>query len=112
MFMNTVAENKQDFMKHQIQHAEVARALCGKLGFPSTKDFKWVVLSNQIWNCPVTVADMEVASKIWGKDITMLKGKTVKRKPLPMTKDLVKVPKEFIKLHRDMTLAGKFAPTT
>jgi hypothetical protein len=34
----------------------------------------------------------------------MLKGKTVKKKSLPVVKDLVKVPKEFIKLHKDVTL--------
>ena len=104
MFVNTVTENMQDFTKRQIQRAEVARALYRKLGFPSTKDFKWVVMSNQIRDCPVTVSDIEVATKIWGKDIAMLKGKTVKKKPLPVVKDIVKVPKEFIKLHRNVTL--------
>ena len=82
---------------------EVARALHHKLGCPSLKDYKWVVMSNQIWDRPVTVADTEVASKIWGKDVAMLKGKTVKCKPSPVVKDLIKAPKEFIKLHQDVT---------
>ena len=105
MFVNTVKENMKVFTKRQIQRANEARALFRKLGFPSTKDCKWAVMSNQIRDCPVTVPDIEVATKIWGKDIAMLKGKTVKRKPLPVVKDLVKVPREFIKLHRDVTLA-------
>ena len=105
MFISTVAENKKDFTKQQIQRAEVARSLYRKLGFPSMKDFKYVIQTNQIKDCPVTVADIDVAFKIWGKDVAMLKGKTVKKKPMPVVKDLVKVPKEFIKLHRDVTLA-------
>jgi hypothetical protein len=34
----------------------------------------------------------------------MLKGKMVKKKPMPVIKDLVKVPKEFMKLLKDVTL--------
>ena len=63
--MNTVAENKKDFTKHQVQRAKVARALCQKLGFPSMKDFKWIVMSNQIKDCPVAIADIKLAVKIW-----------------------------------------------
>ena len=63
-----------------------------------------MIRSNQIKDCPVTVDDIDVASKIWGKDIAMLKGKTVKKKPMPVIKDLVKVPKEFLKLHKEVVL--------
>ena len=85
MFISTVSENMKDFMKQQVQHAKVARVLYCKLGFPSIKDFKWVAQSDQIWDCPVTVTNIEVASKIWGKDIAMLKGKTMRNKPLPVS---------------------------
>jgi hypothetical protein len=104
MFISTVSENKKNYTKRQIQRAEVARSLYRKLGFPSMKDFKYVIQTNQIKDCPVTVVDIDVAFRIWGKDIAMLKGKTVKKKPMPVIKDLVKVPKEFIKLHKDVTL--------
>jgi hypothetical protein len=104
MSISTVTENKKEFTKWQIQRAEVARSLYRKVGFPSVKDYKYVIQTNQIKDCPVTVTDIDIAFKIWGKDITMLKGKMVKKKPLPVVKDLVKVPKEFIKLHKDVTL--------
>jgi hypothetical protein len=108
MFISTVTENKKEFTKWQIQRAEVARSLYRKVGFPSVKDYKYVIQTNQIKDCPVTVTDIDIAFKIWGKDITMLKGKTVKKKPLPVVKDLIKVPKEFIKLHKDVTLTMEF----
>ena len=78
MFASTVAEKKQNFTKHQaIQRAGVAKALYAKLSYyPLINDFKWVIRSNQVKDCPITVQDIEVASKIWAKDIAALKGKT------------------------------------
>jgi hypothetical protein len=64
------------------------------------KDFKWVIRSIQIKDCPVTVQDINVALKIWGKNIAALKGKTTRRKRIPVARDYVKVPLEFMKLHK------------
>jgi hypothetical protein len=75
-FISTVLENKEGFMKRQIKLVEEARALYAKLCYPSMKDFKWVVQSNQIKDCPVMIQDIDAATKIWGKNIAALKGKT------------------------------------
>jgi hypothetical protein len=99
MFVSTVAENKKEFTKRQIQRAEVARSLYRKLRFPSMKDYKYVIQTHQIKDCPVTVAD---------NDVAMLKGKTVEKKPMPVVTDLVKVPKEFINLHKDVMVLHSF----
>jgi hypothetical protein len=56
------------------------------------KDFKWVIQSNQIKDCPMTVQDIDVARKIWGKNIATLKGKTTQSKSIPVARDYVKVP--------------------
>jgi hypothetical protein len=55
IFITTVSGNKQGFTKRQIRDAQVARAVYGTLCYPSIKDFKWVIRSNQIKDCPVTV---------------------------------------------------------
>jgi hypothetical protein len=68
------------------------------------KDFKWIIRSNLIKDCPVTVQDIQVASKIWGKDIAALKGKTTRSKSTPVARDFVKVPKETMKLHKEVYL--------
>ena len=70
------------------------------------KDFKWVILSNQIKDCPVTSADVEIANTIWGKNIAALKGKTTRTKPDPVAGNPLRVPKEFMKLHRDVYLTA------
>ena len=103
IFINTVSGNKEGFTKRQIKGAEAARALFATLSYPPMKDFKWVIRSNQIKDCPVTVEDVEVATKIWGKNIAALKGKTTRRKPMPVARDYVKVPTELLKLHKKIT---------
>ena len=60
-----------------------------------------------IANCPVTVDDIEVAHKIWGKSLASLKGKTTRKKPQPVAaRDFIKVPRELMSLHKDVYLTA------
>jgi hypothetical protein len=52
----------------------------------------------------VTVQDIDVALNIWGKNIAALKGKTTRRKTIPVARDYVKVPLELMKLHKKVFL--------
>ena len=65
-----------------------------------------MIHSNQIKNFPVTVEDVATASKIWGKNVDALKGKTTRRKPEVVKMYLIKVPKEIMKLHKDIYLTA------
>ena len=103
-FMETVAGNKKGFTKRQIKSAETAKRPYTTLSYPSVKEYKWVIHSNKIKNCPVTVEDVATASKIWGKSVDALKGKTTRRKPEVVKRDLVRVPKELMKLYKDIYL--------
>ena len=103
-FVSTVNANKEGFTKRQIKRAETARTLYTTLSYPSWTDFRWIVRSNQIKDCPVTVEDVDNAMTIWGKNISALKGKTTRSKPSPVARDFVKVPKELLKLHKDIFL--------
>jgi hypothetical protein len=68
------------------------------------KDFNWVIHSNQIKDCPMTVQDVDAAIKIWGKNIAALNGKTTRSKMNPMAKDYVKATAELLKLHKEVFL--------
>jgi hypothetical protein len=57
-FVNTVPGNKEGFSQRQIKGAKLAKTPYAKLGYPSINDFKWVIQSNQISECPVTVQDI------------------------------------------------------
>ena len=50
----------------------------------------------------MTVQDIYVNITILGKDILDLKGKTTRKKTLPVTEELIQVPIELIKIHRDI----------
>jgi hypothetical protein len=83
---------------------KLIKTLYKTLSYPSMKDFKWVVRINQIKDCAVTVQDIDVALKIWGKNIAALKVKTTRRKTIPVARDYVKVPLELMKLHKEVFL--------
>jgi hypothetical protein len=103
-FMNTVSENKEGCTRRQIKGAELARALYKTLSYPSMKDFKCVIQSNQIKDFPVTVQYMDMALKLWGKNIASLKGKTTRCNMMPVARDYVKVPLELMNLHKEVLL--------
>jgi hypothetical protein len=59
---------------------------------------------NSIKNNPVTTEDVEIAEKIFGPDIPSLKGKTTRRKPVPVVEDYIDIPKELVSAQRSVTL--------
>jgi hypothetical protein len=42
--------------------------------------------------------------KVWGPNIAMLKGKTVRTTPPVVRQDVIEIPKEIWELHKDVTL--------
>jgi hypothetical protein len=66
------------------------------------KNFKWVTHSNQIKDCPVMIQYINVALKIWSKNIAAFKGNTTRSKTNPVARDYVKVPKELLKLLKEV----------
>jgi hypothetical protein len=105
-FINTLSKNEAGFTKRQIRDAKVARSLYSKLNYPSWKVFKWIIQSNQIKDCPVTVEHIETALKIWGKNVVALKGKTTQTNPDLVASDFVKVLVELLKLHKEVYITA------
>jgi hypothetical protein len=92
------------YFKRQVARADKAHSLYASLGFPSRKDFMWMLRSNQIKDSPVTVEDVMAAFKIWGPSVAALKGKTDWKRPKPIKTDIVSIPKEICELHKEVTL--------
>jgi hypothetical protein len=44
------------------------------------------------------IKDVDVASKIWGKNVVALIGKTTRKKSTPVARDYVNVPRELLQL--------------
>jgi hypothetical protein len=102
--MDSVQENMKMFTNPQIERAKLTRKIYHALGTPSMNDFRLIVTANSIKKLPITVDDIKTAEMILGGDIGMLKGKTVRHKPLPVSSDYVEVPKELINNHQNVTL--------
>ena len=80
------------YSKRQIVLAEKARTLMAGLAFLSDPDYNWILKSNQVQECPVTIDDAKAASKIWGPSVSSLKGKTTQKTPQPVMMDIIKIP--------------------
>jgi hypothetical protein len=85
--------------------AEKARTLKAGLGFPSDPDYKWILRTNQVQECLVTIDGAKAASKIWGPDVSSLKGKTTRQTPQPVMTDIIEIPTEIRELHRFVTIS-------
>jgi hypothetical protein len=55
-------------------------------------DLKVILWSNLIKDCPMVQTDLDLANKIFGKDIAVVKGKSVRSKPKQVIHDTIDVP--------------------
>jgi hypothetical protein len=92
VLVTTVSENKTRYTNAEASQAELARALQKKLGHISTDQFIHIVTNNLLPNCPVTKRDIMAAEDIYGPDIGILKGKTVRRSPRKVSTDMIHSP--------------------
>jgi hypothetical protein len=86
VMVNTVKDTREGYTNRAYTAAKQAHNALGMVGYPSEKDFKNMVSSNMISNCPVTPSDITVANKIFGPNVASMKGKTVRatQEPVPM----------------------------
>ena len=95
-FVTTTEDNSQPYTHRQIERAKEARKLYHIIGTPTVQNFKAIIKSNQIKNCPITLEDIDIASKIFVPDIASLKGKSTRTKTTPVIEDNIQVPTELI----------------
>jgi hypothetical protein len=102
--ISTVAENRQGYTLRRFERVKGARRLYHIVGTSTMNNFKLLLRMNVIQNCPVTVEDVKISEKIFGPDMSSLKGKSTRRKPKPVRSDLIEIPKEIITKHHDIDL--------
>ena len=74
------------------------------LGTPSIADLKSAIAMNAIAGLPVTTKDVDLAEKIFGPDLGTLKGKTTRKKPLPLVRDQISIPPELYEKRQSLEL--------
>ena len=68
------------------------------------KNFKFVIKSNQIQDCPIVVEDIKTAEQICGKDISHIEGKTTRHNPTMQEDKTMAMPKELKEQNKEITL--------
>jgi hypothetical protein len=78
--MVTVADKCSNYPAcRDYSQALLACKLQGMIGYPSIKDFLWIMEHNLIPNCPIGRSNILAAKDILGPNVHSLKGKTVRR---------------------------------
>ena len=95
-FLTTVNENLKYLSLRQKEKAKQACKLYHALGTPTIGDLKAMIRMNLIKNNNVTTEDVHLATKVYGPDAGAIKGKTTRQKPIPVTSNIIKIPKELL----------------
>ena len=102
--MTTLSENRKGYTDQQYDRAKTAWKLYHIVGTPTVENFKALLCMNAIHNCPVMVEDVKIAERIFRPDMSSLKGKSTRRMPKPVRKDLVEIPNDITEKHHDIEL--------
>ena len=105
-FVQTVRGNYEGYTKREVLRTKEARQGQALLGNPSEKDYRGMVSSNMIKNCPISTSDVSNARAIFGPDLASVRGKTVRRTPAPVVADYISVPRSLVETNRIITLAA------
>ena len=71
--LGTVEDNMIGCTKQQKEKSKEARKSCHTMGAPTVKNFKHIIKSDQMRNCPVTLEDIDGAEKFMGRTFCVLK---------------------------------------
>ncbi len=77
MLVNTVQANFKGFTRRKVENANEARRLQGMISKPTKREFSGMVHEKLITNCPVTVHNINNNNRIFGPDISNLRGKQI-----------------------------------
>ncbi len=106
MLVNTVRENFEGYTRHDVERAREARRIQGMIANPTKREFAGMVREKLLTNCPITVRNVENANQIFGPDLANLRGKITRAKPDHVRVEYVRIPKDFIQLHKYVTLVA------
>ena len=71
---------------------------------PTIENFKLLVKTNMIRDCPITIKDINNAEKIFGPSISSLKGKSTRKKPQVVSEDFIEIPEELTSNNKEIEL--------
>jgi hypothetical protein len=103
--VQTLTDNLKFLSPRQQKRAYRAHQLYDALGAPTVNDLKATIIMNLIRNNTVSTADVNLAAKTFGADVSNIKGKTTRRRPTPVTSNIIEVPDELLELQKDVVIS-------
>jgi hypothetical protein len=85
MMVETVEELRRTYTARELKQMDDARRLYVIMGRPSKADFLQMIKKGLLLENPVQMEDFINAERVYGKDLGVLKGKTVRIKPTRVT---------------------------
>jgi len=76
------------------------------IGSPSESDYKAMVSSNMIRNCPISQYDVSSAHIESGPKLAGVRRKTTRSKPEPLVEEYVAIPRDFVLQNKTITLSA------
>ncbi len=96
----------EGYTRKEIKRAREARRIQGMIANPTEREFSAMVREKLLANCPITVQDVNNAHYIHGRDLANIRGKMTRRKPEHVQVDYVQIPRDFVNMHKYVTLAA------
>ena len=81
-FLQSVKKRIARCTKREVSRADRARKIYYIVGAPTVENMKMVIRQNLFKNCPVTIQDVNLAEKIFGPDVSTMKGRSTKPSPI------------------------------
>ena len=101
-----VRGNYEGYTKWEVLRAKEVRPAQALLGNPSEKDYRVMVSSNMIENCSISTSDMSNARTIFGPDLPIVRGETVRQTLVLVVAEYISVPRSLVKTNRINTLVA------
>ena len=76
-FLSSVASNKLYYTRREVQGADDARLLQGRIWWPSDSDYKQYIMKNCLKDCSTTADHITNGKAIYGPLVPVLQGKMV-----------------------------------
>jgi hypothetical protein len=103
--IQTVRGNMEGYTQREVEDTRTAREAQAVLGHPTDRNFLGMVRSGMILYCPVTPSAVQNANRIFGPDLSGVRGRTVRRPPESVTTNYVQIPRALLEQHQRVTLA-------
>jgi hypothetical protein len=106
MLVQTVRGNYEGYTKQEVLKAKEACRGQALIGNPSEKNYRNMVSRNMIANGPFLKSDITNARASFVPDLASVRGKKVRRTPVPVVADYVAVPCLLVEANKVVTLAA------